>query len=52
MGRKIIKSIASTLLSQSLSNNGMIPDDTEEDGVELLEAEATLDYLCNLPPHR
>lgn len=52
MGRKIIKSVASTLLSQSLSTNGMTPDDTEEDGVELLEAEASLDYLCNLPPHR
>lgn len=52
MGRKIIKSVASTLLSQSLSINGMTPEDTDEDGVELLEAEASLDYLCNLPPHR
>ncbi|XP_051137394.1 L-arabinokinase-like [Andrographis paniculata] len=45
MGRKVIKSIASALLSQS-------SDDLEEDGVELLENEANLDYLCNLSPHR
>ncbi|KAL3361520.1 hypothetical protein AABB24_014411 [Solanum stoloniferum] len=52
MGREIVKSIASTLLSQSLSTNGRYPDDSEEGGVELLEAEASLDYLCNLSPHR
>nr|XP_027099581.1 L-arabinokinase-like isoform X1 [Coffea arabica]XP_027099582.1 L-arabinokinase-like isoform X1 [Coffea arabica] len=52
MGRRIIKYIASTLLSQSLSANGMTPEDVEEDGVELLESEALLDYLCNLSPHR
>lgn len=52
MGREIVKSIASKLLSQSLSTNGRYPDDSEEGGVELLEAEASLDYLCNLSPHR
>lgn len=52
MGREIVKSIASKLLSQSLSTNGNHPDESEEDGVELLEAEASLDYLCNLSPHR
>ncbi|KAL3502183.1 hypothetical protein ACH5RR_036632 [Cinchona calisaya] len=52
MGRRIIKSVASTLLSQSLSSNGTTPDDSEEDGVELLESEALLDHLCNLSPHR
>lgn len=53
MGRKMIKSIASTMLSQSLpSSNGVNSYESEVDGVELLEAESTLDYLCNLSPHR
>ncbi|KAK6131981.1 hypothetical protein DH2020_034273 [Rehmannia glutinosa] len=51
MGRKIIKSVASDLLSQSCAN-GVTSDDLEEDGIELLETEASLDYLCNLSPHR
>ncbi|KAK4435658.1 L-arabinokinase [Sesamum alatum] len=51
MGRKIIKSVASDLLSESCAN-GVTSDDLEEDGVELLEKEASLDYLCNLSPHR
>ncbi|KAK4490886.1 hypothetical protein RD792_001601 [Penstemon davidsonii] len=51
MGRKIIKSIASEMLTQS-SANGTTSDDLEEAGVELLETEAALDYLCNLSPHR
>ncbi|XP_042495779.1 L-arabinokinase-like [Macadamia integrifolia] len=59
MGRKMIKSMASSLLSPSSStdyshqlvdSNGI--DEFEEGGVELVEAEASLDYLCNLPPHR
>ncbi|CAL5366705.1 unnamed protein product [Camellia sinensis] len=51
IGRKMIKSIASAMLSQSLSSaNGNI-DELNEDGVELLQAEASLDYLCNLLPH-
>ncbi|KAA3477832.1 L-arabinokinase-like [Gossypium australe] len=53
MGRKIIKATASTRLSQSISTaNGASPDEVDNDGLELLEAEASLDYLCNLSPHR
>lgn len=53
MGRKMIKSIASSMLSRSLpSSNGENVDELEDDGVELIEAEASLDYLCNLSPHR
>ncbi|XP_068636633.1 L-arabinokinase-like [Aristolochia californica] len=59
MGRKIIKSMASTLLSSSKAGangmqngNGAYCDEFEEHGIELLEAESSLDYLCNLPPHR
>ncbi|XP_010524568.1 PREDICTED: L-arabinokinase isoform X2 [Tarenaya hassleriana] len=53
MGRKMIKSIASTMLSQSAASaNGVSPDELEDEGVELLEAESSLDYLCNLSPHR
>ncbi|KAL8536741.1 hypothetical protein ACS0TY_012064 [Phlomoides rotata] len=51
MGLKIIKSVAMGLLSQS-SANGVTSDDLEEDGIELLETEASLDYLCDLSPHR
>lgn len=53
MGRKMIKSIASSILSRSLSDtNGFNLDELEDDGIELLKAEASLDYLCNLSPHR
>lgn len=60
MGRKMIKSAASSALSRSLSSenglnsypNGLGPDDLEYDGVDLLKDEASLDYLCNLSPHR
>ncbi|XP_056174748.1 L-arabinokinase-like isoform X2 [Syzygium oleosum] len=53
MGRRMIKSTASTMLSGTLSNgNGTNQDEVEEDGLELLESEASLDYLCNLSPHR
>ncbi|KAJ8758717.1 hypothetical protein K2173_000438 [Erythroxylum novogranatense] len=47
MGREIIKSTASIV-----SANGSVPDDLDNDGVELLKTEASLDYLCNLSPHR
>ncbi|XP_031255016.1 L-arabinokinase-like isoform X2 [Pistacia vera] len=49
MGRQMIKSAASTELSQLKTSNG---SDSLEDGVALLKAEASLDYLCNLSPHR
>ncbi|KAM3394891.1 hypothetical protein P3S68_003895 [Capsicum galapagoense] len=59
MGRKIIKSSASVELHSSLSNistpqqiNGLNPDDADADGRNLLETEASLDYLCNLSAHR
>ncbi|KAF4348287.1 hypothetical protein F8388_000541 [Cannabis sativa] len=53
MGRKIIKSIASSLLSRSLPDaNGFNLDELGDDGIKLLKAEASLDYLCNLSPHR
>lgn len=59
MGRKIIKSAASALISQSLSSLGvpqqeddMNSDEYGEHGIELLKDEASLDYLCNLSPHR
>ncbi|KAG1364535.1 Mevalonate/galactokinase [Cocos nucifera] len=59
MGRKMIKSAASNLLSQSLASinapqeeDGMNLDEFEEHGIELLKAESSLDYLCNLSPHR
>lgn len=52
MGREIIRSIASTFFSQSSSANGVTHDDPEEDCVKLFEAEGSLDYLCNLSPHR
>lgn len=53
MGRKMIQSTASGMLPQSLpSSNGINNIESEVDGVELLEAEASLDYLCNLSPHR
>ncbi|KAJ4959558.1 hypothetical protein NE237_026669 [Protea cynaroides] len=55
MGRKMIKSMALSLLSHShqlVDGNGFNPDEFEEDEIELLEAEASLDYLCNLSPHR
>ncbi|XP_026381644.1 L-arabinokinase-like [Papaver somniferum] len=54
MGRKIIKSIASGSLpnSSSSANTPEQVNELEEDGNELREAEASLDYLCNLAPHR
>ncbi|CAN1816337.1 ARA1 [Linum perenne] len=53
MGRKIIKSIASDVLSKSVDySNGFIHDELEDDGVALFDAESSLDYLCNLTPHR
>ncbi|GJV06843.1 L-arabinokinase-like protein isoform X2 [Tanacetum coccineum] len=49
---KMIKSTASDISSQSYSNcNGNNIDELEEYEIELLHAEAFLDYLCNLTPH-
>lgn len=57
MGRKIIKFEAAALLSRSLPSTNAPQDDMntgdyEEHGIELVKAEASLDYLCNLSPHR
>ncbi|WOG85756.1 hypothetical protein DCAR_0104949 [Daucus carota subsp. sativus] len=53
MGREIIKSTASAKLCKFLSiANGTHTDELEEDSLEPLEAEKSLDYLCNLSPHR
>ncbi|GLJ10428.1 hypothetical protein SUGI_0128050 [Cryptomeria japonica] len=59
MGRQIIRSTALTPLSQPSTatnlqeyRNGVIHDEIDEYGSVLLEKEAKLDYLCNLPPHR
>ncbi|KAJ4848445.1 D-arabinose 1-dehydrogenase (NAD(P)(+)), partial [Turnera subulata] len=53
MGRKMIKSLASAVLSRSApGGDGFAYDELEDDSVNLLKAEASLDYLCNLPPHR
>ncbi|GJU54301.1 VPS54 domain-containing protein [Tanacetum coccineum] len=53
MGRKMIKSTASDSFWQSYSNdNENNLDELEEYGIEPLHDEASLDYLCNLNPHR
>ncbi|KAK1367624.1 L-arabinokinase [Heracleum sosnowskyi] len=53
MGREIIKSTAADELCKFLSvANGTNTDEVEEDSLEPLEAEKSLDYLCNLSPHR
>lgn len=58
MGRRMIKSEASSLLSDSLGGiesqlvGKMTPDDSEGHGIEILKAEASLDYLCNILTHR
>jgi L-arabinokinase len=56
MGRKMLKCAASDLLSQSFPSTTMQSCDGSEEyekyGVELLKSEASLQYLCNLPPHR
>ncbi|XP_078169582.1 L-arabinokinase-like isoform X2 [Carex rostrata] len=50
MGRKIIKSQASTLVSESTTNSNSL---TQADSfTQLLKSEASLEYLCNLKPHR
>ncbi|KAJ0807019.1 putative L-arabinokinase [Helianthus annuus] len=52
MGRKMIKSTASAMSSSYSNGNGNNLDELEEYGIELLHDEASLDYLCNLTPHR
>ncbi|XP_057806534.1 L-arabinokinase-like isoform X2 [Salvia miltiorrhiza] len=58
MGRKMIKSMASERFHSYISRynsekvEGLNNDGKGEDGMELLEAEAAMDYLCNISPHR
>ncbi|KAM3239911.1 hypothetical protein ACQJBY_053540 [Aegilops geniculata] len=56
MGRKMIKCAASDLISQSFPSTPTQSCDASEEyekyGVDLLKSEASLQYLCNLPPHR
>ncbi|KAK9699639.1 hypothetical protein RND81_08G186400 [Saponaria officinalis] len=53
MGREIIKSSASETVARAPSSNGeMTLNDPDDNGSELRGAEANLDYLCNLAPHR
>lgn len=52
MGMKMIKSKASEELSQMCAANGLNYEEVEQDDIELLKQEASLDYLCNLSPHR
>ncbi|XP_058211903.1 L-arabinokinase [Rhododendron vialii] len=52
MGQKMIKSGACALLTQSSSSANGNTEELEEGAVELLQTEASLDYLCNLSPHR
>ncbi|CAN6220188.1 unnamed protein product [Urochloa humidicola] len=53
MGRKMIKCAASDLVSESLTSEAPVqPDCYKENGTGLLKSEASLEYLCNLPPHR
>ncbi|KAF7817170.1 hypothetical protein G2W53_031139 [Senna tora] len=51
MGLKMIKSRASEVLAETHAN-GLNRDEVENDDMELLNKEASLDYLCNLSPHR
>ncbi|XP_020226099.1 L-arabinokinase [Cajanus cajan] len=52
MGMKMIKAKASEELSELCAANGLNYDEVEQDDIELLKQEASLEYLCNLPPHR
>ncbi|XP_047325934.1 L-arabinokinase [Impatiens glandulifera] len=53
MGRKMIKSFATKVISQLTSSENANNDELEEGGcIKLLETDASLDYLCNLSPHR
>ncbi|XP_004498554.1 L-arabinokinase-like [Cicer arietinum] len=52
MGMKMIKSRASEELTEMCAANGLNYDEVEQGDIELLKQEASLDYLCNLPPHR
>jgi L-arabinokinase len=53
MGRKMIKCAASEIVSvSSTSDTSARSDDYKKNGRDVLSSEASMEYLCNLPPHR
>jgi L-arabinokinase len=53
MGRKMIKCAAANFVSVSSTTDAPAQsDDYEEKGRDVLSSEASMEYLCNLPPHR
>lgn len=52
MGMKMIKAKASEQLTEMCATNGLNNEEVEQDDIELLKQESSLEYLCNLPPHR
>uniref|UniRef100_A0ACD5UIC4 Uncharacterized protein n=1 Tax=Avena sativa TaxID=4498 RepID=A0ACD5UIC4_AVESA len=53
MGRKMIKCAAGDLVSVSSTSDAPAQsDDYKEKGRDVLSSEASMEYLCNLPPHR
>ena len=53
MGRKMIKCSAADLVSVSSTLDAHAQsDDYREKGRDVLSSEASMEYLCNLPPHR
>ncbi|KAF7097436.1 hypothetical protein CFC21_099253 [Triticum aestivum] len=53
MGRKMIKCAASDLVSVSSTSDAPAQsDDYKEKGRDVLKSEASMEYLCKLPPHR
>ncbi|XP_015693699.2 L-arabinokinase-like [Oryza brachyantha] len=53
MGRKMIKCAASDLASESsISDAPVQSNDYKQNAIDLLKSEASLEYLCNMPPHR
>lgn len=51
MGQTIMKFHASQLIAEFRAGR-FTSEELEEDGIEQLETEASLNYLCNLSPHR
>ena len=53
MGRKMIKCAAADLVPvSSTSDASDQSDDYKDKGRDVLSNEASMEYLCNLPPHR
>ncbi|KAL5223591.1 hypothetical protein ABZP36_010230 [Zizania latifolia] len=53
MGRKMIKCAASNFVLESSNSDAPVqPIDCKQNAIDLLKSEASLEYLCNLPPHR